>query len=50
MRDTGLMYVLVGKEASKGVEIPETVISLVKEFSDVFPDELLNGLPPLRDI
>ena len=50
MRDTGLMYVLVGKEVSKGVEIPEAAVSLVKEFSDVFSDDLLDGLLPLRDI
>lgn len=23
---------------------------LIKEFSDVFPEDLLSGLPPLRDI
>ena len=50
VRDTGLMYVLVGKEASKGVEILKAAISFVNEFSDVFPDELPDGLPPLRDI
>ena len=50
MRDTRLMYVFVEKEASKGVEIPEAAVSLVKKFSDVFPDDLPDGLPPLRDI
>ncbi|XP_076902401.1 uncharacterized protein LOC143557144 [Bidens hawaiensis] len=34
---------------ARGVEIPEAVIPLHEEFSDVFPDELPDGLPPLRD-
>ena len=50
MRDTGTFYVLIGKEVSEGVDIPEVVVSLVKEFRDVFPEELSEGLPPLRDI
>ncbi|GJS69036.1 putative nucleotidyltransferase, ribonuclease H, partial [Tanacetum coccineum] len=31
-------------------EIPEAMIPLLEEFSDVFPDELPDGLPPLCDI
>ena len=50
MRDTGMFYVLIGKEVSEGVDIPEAVVSLVKEFVYVFPEELSEGLPPLRDI
>ena len=43
-------YILIGKEVSERVEIPEVAVSLVKEFGDVFPEELLERLPPLRDI
>ena len=44
------MYVLIGKEVSEEVQIPKAAISLVKEFGDVFPKELPEGLPPLWDI
>ena len=32
IRDTGTFYVLIGKEISKGVEIPEAAVSLVLAF------------------
>nr|GEW03622.1 putative reverse transcriptase domain-containing protein [Tanacetum cinerariifolium] len=44
------IFVLIGKEVAEDSEIPEAMIHLLKEFIDVFPDELPNGLPPLRDI
>ena len=50
MRDTGTLYILIGKEVSEEVQAPEAAILLIKEFGDVFLDELLEGLPPLRDI
>ena len=50
MRDMGTLYVLIGKEISEGVGVPKTTVSLVKEFGDVFLDELPEGLPLLRDI
>ena len=50
IRDRGTFYVLIGEEISEGVEIPEAAVSLVKEFDDVFPRELPERLPPLRDI
>ncbi|GKD65536.1 putative reverse transcriptase domain-containing protein [Tanacetum coccineum] len=46
----GDVFVLIGKEVAKDSEIPEAMIPLLEEFSDVFPDELSDGLPPLRDI
>ena len=50
MRDTGTLYVLISKEISEEVKFPEAAVSLIKEFGDVFPDELSEGLPPLQDI
>nr|GEV28364.1 putative reverse transcriptase domain-containing protein [Tanacetum cinerariifolium] len=44
------VFVLIGKEVVEGSEIPEAMFSLLKEFSNVFSDELPDGLPPLRDI
>ncbi|GJV46315.1 putative nucleotidyltransferase, ribonuclease H [Tanacetum coccineum] len=41
---------MIGKEVAKDSEIPEAMIPLLEEFSDVFPDELPDGLPPLHDI
>ncbi|GJX98929.1 putative reverse transcriptase domain-containing protein [Tanacetum coccineum] len=44
------VFVLIGKEVAKDSKIPEAMIPLLKEFYNVFPDELPDGLPPLRDI
>ncbi|GJY99646.1 putative reverse transcriptase domain-containing protein [Tanacetum coccineum] len=44
------VFVLIGKEVAKDSEIPETMIPLLEEFSNIFPDELPDGLPPLHDI
>ncbi|GKB78780.1 putative reverse transcriptase domain-containing protein, partial [Tanacetum coccineum] len=44
------VFVLIGKEVAEDSEIPKAMIPLLEEFSDVFPDELPDGLPPLRDI
>lgn len=46
----GEVFVLIGKEVAEDSEIPEAMIPLIKEFFDVFPDELPDGLPPLHDI
>ncbi|GJR45653.1 putative nucleotidyltransferase, ribonuclease H [Tanacetum coccineum] len=40
----------VGKEVVKGSKIPKGMIPLLEEFSDVFPDELPHGLPPMHNI
>ncbi|GJU20386.1 putative reverse transcriptase domain-containing protein [Tanacetum coccineum] len=44
------VFMLIRKEVAEDSEIPEAMITLLEEFSDVFPDELPDGLPPLRDI
>ncbi len=47
------MHVLVVKETSEACpkeEIPEEVRALLAEFEEIIPDELPNGLPPMRDI
>ncbi|GKB63485.1 putative reverse transcriptase domain-containing protein [Tanacetum coccineum] len=44
------IFVLIGKEVAKDSKIPKAMIPLLEEFFDVFPDELPDGLPPLRDI
>nr|GEY66164.1 putative reverse transcriptase domain-containing protein [Tanacetum cinerariifolium] len=43
-------FVLIGKEVAPNSEILEAMFLLLKEFSDVFHDELLDALPPLCDI
>ena len=47
MFDLGLVFVLLGKESSKGSVVPEAVKSLLDEFTNLFPNDLPEGLPPL---
>ncbi|KAK1602094.1 hypothetical protein QYE76_017137 [Lolium multiflorum] len=51
---TTIHYVLICKglaeETNELTNIPSSLLSLLKEFQDVFPDELPHGLPPLRGI
>ncbi|XP_076910828.1 uncharacterized protein LOC143568597 [Bidens hawaiensis] len=50
LKDAERVFVLIGREMSKDPEIPEAMAPLFDKFVDVFPDELPDGLPPLRDI
>ncbi|GJQ99382.1 putative nucleotidyltransferase, ribonuclease H [Tanacetum coccineum] len=43
-------WLIAVEEVVEDSEIPEAMIRLLEEFSNVFPDELPDGLPPLRDI
>ncbi|XP_038680959.1 uncharacterized protein LOC119981891 [Tripterygium wilfordii] len=48
-KTSGVLFVLLGKETMHGSGIPESARELVAEFKDVFPEDLPNELPPLRD-
>ncbi|KAK9144917.1 hypothetical protein Sjap_004820 [Stephania japonica] len=45
-----LRQILVGNEKESVSEIPGQVQPLLEEFAEIVPDELLDGLPPMRDI
>ena len=42
--------VVMDGEPKKVAEIPKTIQPLIKEFKELFPEELLAGLPPMHDI
>ncbi|PKU80164.1 RNA-directed DNA polymerase [Dendrobium catenatum] len=46
------MYALVAKEVDddQGEPVPDEIKPLLETFADVFPEDLPNQLPPLRDI
>ncbi|XP_021991183.1 uncharacterized protein LOC110887935 [Helianthus annuus] len=50
LEDTDNVFILIGKAVPEEVEIPDAMVPLLEEFSDVFPVELPDGLPPLRGI
>ena len=50
-----LMIVLLYKEAlfntnQLDTSLPSSIVSLLQEFEDVFPEEIPKGLPPIRGI
>ncbi|GJS83514.1 putative reverse transcriptase domain-containing protein [Tanacetum coccineum] len=44
------IFVPLGNKVAKDSKIHEAMIPLLEEFFDVFSNEFLDGLPPLRDI
>jgi len=50
IRESGVAYILIGRMEVEDSIIPGSVEPLLQEFGDVFPAELLENLPPLRDI
>ena len=49
-KGTRIACLTVGKEVRKVPEVPKKVQPLLDEFRDVTPEELPDGLPPMRDI
>ena len=46
-----LLYKEVCFNTNKGDEsLPSVVVSLLQEYDDVFPNDVPNGLPPIRGI
>ena len=41
---------VIDGEPKKVTKIPEAIQPLIKEFEELFPKELLAGLPPMCDI
>jgi len=50
IRESGVVYVLIGRMEVENGTIPSSVEPLLQEFGDVFPAELPENLPLLRDI
>ncbi|KAI3709992.1 hypothetical protein L2E82_39765 [Cichorium intybus] len=50
LKESDVVYVLIGKEVDQPYLVPDSVKALLDEFHDVFPKELPSELPPLRDI
>ena len=56
IKDSRVVHALIVKqvlpigEEQKPVEHPTEIKALLEEFQGVMPEELLDGLPPMRDI
>lgn len=50
-KETGKVYLFLGKESVEDtIIVPKPVQALIKDFNDIFPDEMPAGLPPMCDI
>ena len=49
-RETGIVYVLIGREKMQLQTTPQGVGRLLDEYKDVMPEDLPDGLPPMREI
>lgn len=50
MTSAPFALLLLAHDISASTSVPDAVAPLLSEFADVFPSELPDGLPPLRDI
>ena len=50
MEDTDTVYLLLNKEVTATIDIPEAAIPLLVEFTELFPEELPERPSPMRDI
>lgn len=52
IKETSIVFALVAASQHQSVttHVPPAFQLLLKEFADIFPEELPDGLPPLRDI
>lgn len=50
MKELDVVYILMGMDSGSDFDGPDAVKPLLDKFKDVFPTDLPEGLPPLRDI
>jgi hypothetical protein len=50
LMENGEGFAIVVREEKEPTEIPPSLIPFLKEFSDVVPEEIPHGLPPMRDM
>lgn len=52
MREEGFVFILITRLTcpDRFFNVPTAFSNIVRQFEDVFPDDLPEGLPPLRDI
>jgi hypothetical protein len=50
LMENGEGFAIVVREEKEPIEIPPSLIPFLKEFSDVVPEEIPHGLPPMRDM